>query len=226
MTRAIQSNRTDTQRLSEIKPRLEKARLDYEDFQTSLYAAHPELKTDRGVAPIIKAEELATMLPDASSALLEYVVTDAQSYLFAVTKAPGKSEAEVRLYTLPIKRDELTGQIEAFRRQLAERDLGFRASAAKLYELLLKPAQAQLAGKTNLVIVPDDKLWEAPFQALLTGSRRFLMEEAAVAYAPSLTVLREATKRRRPNSDAASADLLALGNPAIGQEAIGQATLT
>ena len=53
--------------------------------------------------------------------------------------------------------------------QLAGRDLGFRASAHKLYELLLKPAQAQLRGKTNLVIAPDDKLWELPFQALLSG---------------------------------------------------------
>jgi len=226
MTRAMQSNRADTRRLSEIKPRLEKARLDYEDFQTSLYAAHPELKTDRGGAPIIKAEELATMLPDASSALLEYVVTDAQSYLFAVTKAPGKSQAEVRLYTLPIKRDELTGQIEAFRRQLAERDLGFRASAAKLYELLLKPAETQLQGKTSLVISPDDKLWELPFQALLTRTNRFLIEGAAIAYAPSLTALRDMTRRRMPQSaNATAATLLAIGNPAIGKETIERASL-
>ena len=33
--------------------------------------------------------------------------------------------------------------------------------------MLLKPAQAQLRGKTDLVIAPDDKLWELPFQALL-----------------------------------------------------------
>jgi CHAT domain-containing protein len=216
----------DQARLTELNAQLQKARLDFEAFQTNLYAAHPELKSQRGEAQPLSPEEAAALLPDAKSALLEYVVADDKTFLFVITKAAGKTEAEVRAYTSPIKRAELTSQIESFRRQLAGRDLGFRASAAKLYELLLKPAQTQLAGKTNLVIVPDDKLWEAPFQALLTGSRRFLMEEAAVAYAPSLTVLREATKRRRRDSDAASANLLALGNPAIGQETIGHATLT
>jgi CHAT domain-containing protein/uncharacterized protein HemY len=216
----------DQARLTELMAQLQKARLDFEAFQTNLYAAHPELRAQRGEAQPLSPEEAAALLPDAKSALLEYVVADDKTYLFVITKAAGKTEAEVRAYTSPIKRAELTSQIEAFRRQLAGRDLGFRASAAKLYELLLKPAQAQLAGKTNLVIVPDDKLWEAPFQALLTGSHRFLMEEAALAYAPSLTVLREVTKRRRRNSDAASANLLAFGNPAIGQETIGRATLT
>jgi CHAT domain-containing protein len=154
-----------------------------------------------------------------------YVVTDDQTYLFAITKA--EAEAKVQLYTLPIKRAELTKQTEAFRQQLAGRDLGFRASAAKLYELLLKPAQAQLKGKTNLVIVPDDKLWDLPFQALLTSANRFLIEDSAVAYAPSLTVLREMVKRRKnQNPDAASATLLALGNPLLGKETKERATLT
>src|SRR5262249_17180840 len=98
-------------------------------------------------------------------------------------------------------------------------------SAAKLYELLLKPAEAQLRGKTNLVIVPDDKLWELPFQALLTSTQQFLVEEAALAYAPSLTMLREVTKRRQKNANLASTTLLALGNPAIGQETVERATL-
>ena len=224
--RETASPQPDEARLTELNAQLQKARLDFEGFQTNLYATHPELRSQRGEAQPLRPEEAAALLPDAKSALLEYVMADDKTYLFAVTKAAGKAEAKVQAYPLPIKRAELTSQIEAFRRQLAERDLGFRASAAKLYELLLKPAQAQLAGKTNLVIVPDDKLWEAPFQALLTGSHRFLLEEAALAYAPSLTVLREVTKRRRRNSDAASTNLLALGNPAIGQETIDRATLT
>jgi CHAT domain-containing protein/tetratricopeptide (TPR) repeat protein len=216
----------DQARLTELNAQLQKARLDFEAFQINIYAAHPELKARRGETRPLRPEEAAALLPDAKSALLEYVVADDKTYLFVITKAAGKTEAVVRAYTAPIKRAELTSQIETFRRQLAGRDLGFRASAAKLYELLLKPAQAQLAGKKNLVIVPDDKLWEAPFQALLTGSHRFLMEEAALAYAPSLAVLREMTRRRSRNSDAASEDLLALGNPAIGQETVGLATMT
>ncbi|MGH9900354.1 MAG: CHAT domain-containing protein, partial [Pyrinomonadaceae bacterium] len=210
VTRAGQQDKPDQARLGELKAQREKVRLSYEAFQTSLYAAHPELRVQRGEAQVIRAEEIAALAPDAGSALLEYVVMDDVTYLFTVTKAAGKAEADVRVYALPIKRDDLAGQVEAFRRQLAGRDLGFRASAGKLYNLLLKPAEAELRDKTDLVIAPDDTLWDLPFQALLTGANRFLIEDAAISYAPSLSVLREMTRRRKNHgAEAAPATLLA-----------------
>ncbi len=209
----------DAARVAEVENQLEKARLNYEAFQNALYAAHPELKTQRGEAPIINAEELAGLLPNASSILLEYVVTDEQTYLFAITRPAEK--AEIHVYTLPIKRAELAKQIEGFRQQLAARDLGFRASAVKLYDLFLKPAQDQLRGKTNVVIAPDSNLWDLPFQSLVNTAGRFMIEDASIAYAPSLTVLREMTKRRT-NLDATRTPptLLALGNPILGRETV------
>jgi CHAT domain-containing protein/lipopolysaccharide biosynthesis regulator YciM len=213
----------DQARLAELNAQLPKARLDFESFQT----AHPELRAQRGEVQPLRLEEAVALLPDAASALLEYVVTDDKTYLFAITKAAGKTEPEVGVYALPVKRDELDKQAEFFRRQLAGRDLGFRASAAKLYELLLKPADAQLRGKTNLVIAPDDKLWDLPFQALLTGANRFLIEDAAITYAPSLTVLREMTNRlKNQGVNPAPATLLALGNPLLGRETVNRAALT
>ena len=146
LARVTQSDKKEAARVAEVQAQLEKARLSYEAFQDALYTAHPELKTHRGEAPIINAQELAALLPNASTVLLEYVVTDEQTYLFAITKHAEK--AEVQVYTLPIKRVELAKQIESFRHQLATRDLGFRASAVKLYDLFLKPAQIELHGKT------------------------------------------------------------------------------
>jgi len=227
LTRATQADAPDAQPTGEIKSQLEKARLNYEAFQDSLYTAHPKVKVQRGQAPIINAGEMTALLPDAITALLEYVVTDDKLYLFAITKAAEKAEAEIKVYTLGIKRDELARQTEAFRRQLASRDLGFRASATKLYDLLLKPAAAQLQGKTNLIIAPDDTLWDLPFQALLAGANRFLIEDAAIAYTPSLTALREMTRRHKNQSaDGASTTLLALGNPLVEKETVNRAALT
>jgi len=225
LTSATQADKPDAARIGEIKSRLEKARLDFEAFQTSLYAARPDLKVQRGEAPIIKAEELTALLPDATSALLEYTVADDNTYLFAVTRAGVKAEAEVRVYTLPIKREEIAKLTEALRRQLGARDLGFRASARRLYQLLLKPAQAQLRGKTNLIIAPDDKLWELPFQALLADDNRYVLEKSAVSYAPSLTVLREMAKARRRGAENSHMGLLAFGNPALGEETTARAAL-
>lgn len=221
VTRAGRQEKPDEAQLSELKSLREKARLDYEAFQTSLYAAHPELRVQRGEAPIIKADELSALVPDAGTALLEYVVLDEVTYLFTVTRAAGSAGAEVRVHALPVKRAELARQVEAFRRQLAARDLGIRAPAAGLYDLLLKPAASQLKGRTNLIIAPDDALWDLPFQALLSGANRFLIEDSAVAYAPSLTVLREMSRRRKTRGAGSGAvTLLALGNPLLpGKEA-------
>jgi CHAT domain-containing protein/predicted negative regulator of RcsB-dependent stress response len=225
ISRERQRQSADQDRLNQLDSQLQKARLELEAFQTNLYVAHPELKPQRGEAPIISAQEIAALLPDARSALLEYVVTDDHTYLFAITRAEGKPEAEVRVYTLPIKRADLAKQTESFRRQLARRDFGFRDPAQQLYRLLLRPAHAQIEGKTNLIIVPDDNLWELPFQALIAEGGRYVIETGAVSYAPSLTVLREMrAQRNRRRDDEARLDLLALGNPAIGEETIERAS--
>jgi len=215
LARVKQSDKPDA--AAEVEGQLEKARLNYEAFQNALYASHPELKTKRGEAPIINAQELAVLLPNSSSVLLEYVVTDEQTYLFAITRPAEKTEIQV--YTVPVKRTELAKQIESYRQQLASRDLGFRSSAAKLYDVFVKPAQAQLRGKTNIVIAPDNSLWDMPFQALVNGAGRYMIEDASITYAPSLTVLREMTKRRLNQTPThAPATLLALGNPIAGSE--------
>jgi CHAT domain-containing protein/tetratricopeptide (TPR) repeat protein len=225
LSRASQAGKPDQPRINDLEARRDKARRAYEAFQTSLYAAHPELRVQRGEAPTISPAELTALLPDAASALLEYVVTDEMTYLFAVTKGAGKPAAEVQVFTLPIKQAELAQRIESFRQQLAGRNLGFRDTARQLYDLLLKPSQALLRDKTRLIIVPDDNLWDLPFQALLTGANHFVIEDAALSYAPSLSVLREMTTRQRPATAASSATLLALGNPLLGQATLERATL-
>jgi len=225
LTMESRRDKPDASRVAELKSAVEKARLEYEDFETRLYVTHPELRLQRGETPIIKAQELASFLPDASSALLEYVVDDDKTFLFVVTKRA--NDADVRVYTLPLKRDELAKQTETFRKQLAARDLGFRAASFKLYESLLKPAEAQLRGRTNLIIVPDNTLWDLPFQTLVNSANRFMIEDAAISYAPSLTVLREMTKRRKVEAAHASPPtLLALGNPLVGSETLKRAALT
>src|SRR5262245_21938708 len=216
----------DQARLSELEARLQKARLDFEAFQTNIYAAHPELRAQRGEAQPLKLEEASALLPDPAGALLEYVVTGEVTYLFVVTKAHGKSGVEAQVFTVPVKQAELAKLTESFRGRLAERDLGFRASAHQLYDLLLKPAQALLRGKSSLVIVPDDRLWELPFQALLAEGDHYVIENSAVSYAPSLTALREMQARRNGRQPgAATSSLLAFGNPVIGQATIERATL-
>ncbi len=213
----------DPARLSDLKAQLQKARLEYEAFQTDLYAAHPELKTQRGEVDMLTLEQAGDLFPDAQSALLEYVVTDDRTYLFALTRNSAASSVELKVYPLEIKRKELDERAAQFREILAKGSPGFRQPARGLYDVLIKPAAAQLQGRRSLIIVPDGPLWELPFQALQPTATRYLIEDCAIAYAPSLTALREMIKVRHERKDSAgSRTLLAFGNPALGKETIAR----
>ena len=222
-----QSAKVDQTKLNDLKARLQSVRLEYDAFRNKLYATHPELKVKRGDAQIIRAEETAPLFPDANTALLSYLVVDDAAYLFVITKAPNQTGVALKTYTLPVTREALSKQVNAFRQQLSARDPEFRQPAKQLFDLLLKPAQAQLQGKTRLVISPDAALWELPFQTLLTPANRYLIEEAAISYAPSLTVLREMTKQRKRLAEAGlKTRLLAVGNPFISKETAERAKIS
>lgn len=235
LARLRQQPRPDAARISQLDTQLEQARRDYESFQTNLYAAHPQLQTQRGQAPSLTLAEAATLVPDSTTALLEYVMTDEQVYLFVITR--GASAPELQVYPLNVKGAELATLAESFRRRVAERDLTVKQPAAQLYNLLIKPAERQLQGVHKLCIVPDGALWEVPFQALHAGERGYLLEQYAVFYAPSLSVLREMNRRHDARTTtpqiiavsdkrAGSASLFALGNPVLVGATIAKAEAT
>jgi CHAT domain-containing protein len=223
-------NKPAEAKLNDLQVLLQKARQEYEDFQFTLYAAHPELKIQRGEMQPVSVNDANLLLPDANSALLEFIVKDDKSFLFVITRkdelsktispptVSQQNQIDLKVYALNIKQEDLATLTENFARLIANRSAGYKASAAKLYDLLLKPAHAQLQNINNLIIIPDNVLWELPFQALQSSPTRFLLQDYAISYAPSLTVLREMNKKRSIKTNPAPATLLALGNPDIGKE--------
>jgi CHAT domain-containing protein len=184
----------DKTRLASIDAQLQEARLEYEAYETRIYAGHPELKVNRGAADAIKVADVAPLIRDTEAALLEYVVAPEKTYVFVLTKSrEGVSAAGIDIKVIPIEitASELTARVQVFRQQLANNSLDFKDHARQLYDLLLKPAQKGLEGKTTVCIVPASGLWELPFQALLSKPDRYFLEDYAVVYAPSLSVLRE-----------------------------------
>ena len=170
---------------------------------------------NRGESAPITLSAAAALLPNDQTALLEFAVGEEQSILFAATSRNGKPE--LTAFRLSFKRKDLTAKTEQLRKYLAEKDLRYSQPARELYDLLLKPAAAQLQGKTRLIIVPDGPLWELPFQALMPAPNRFLVEEKTISTAPSLTFLREMMRAREKRGKATTpVNVLAIGNPALG----------
>src|ERR1044071_1703082 len=162
----------------------------------------------------ITAAEAAALLPDPATAIVEFVVAEDKSFLIVLTadRKNTASPLKIALYSLKITSKQLSERVNEFRRMLAERDLNYQESARQLYDLLLKPAEEQLRGKKTLCLVPDQALWELPFQALQPRTGVHLIEDHTIFYTPSLSVLREVTKQRRA---ATRKTLLAFGNPQL-----------
>jgi CHAT domain-containing protein/tetratricopeptide (TPR) repeat protein len=218
-----QSNAPEA-RVADIQTKLDKTRLEYEAFRASLYAAHPELKVHRGETQPLTRDEVAALLPNDQTAILEYVVTEDKSYLFVIRK-DARDKTELTVHTLDVKSAELSKLAESFLQKVAERDLTVKQPSRGLYDLLIKPAEGQLHGVRKLCIVPDGALWNVPFQALHQGERGYLLEQYAVSYTPSLSVLREMGKRANALKNTQST-LLAMGNPALSGDTEAKVRVT
>ncbi len=229
--RRAQSGRQSSRRPSRagLRARREAARQSLLDFGAQTASARGEIKESWREMQPINAEEAAALLPDSQSAILEYALSDHTINLFVLTREEeaGGHRTRVGFYqTHHLSNDYLRHEIAGLRRRLARRDNGYRESARLIYDLLIKPAREHLRGKHSLIIVPDAMLWDVPFQVLLDEENRYLIETAAISYAPSLTVLREMKARGKENRQdltaASDTALLALGNPALGQETIAR----
>ncbi len=224
----------DVTRVEELEARLQKVRSSYEALQTTLYSAHPDLKAKRGFFSPFMVKDALALIPDNRTALLEYVVTEEQTILFVLTRSStGQNNIDVKAYPIRIKRGDLSGLVDEFRKLLAVNHPGFRKPGERLYDLLIKPAEQILEGKDALCIVPDGLLWELPFQALQTGADKYLLELYALYYAPSLQVLGEMKKRATNlhsssvskaslRGGGSSPELYAIGNPMINGEVLAR----
>ena len=200
----------DETRVSGLRRTRESKRLNYEEFQARLYAAHPDLRASRAAAPTITGAEAQHLLSGPASAIVEFVIGRNRTVALVVTTS------RLSAFTLHVSTAELGRQVQRFRDQLANRDLRSMDSARALYDLVLGPMHAALEGTTDLIVVPDGVLWDLPFQALQSSGHRYVIEDMAVSYAPSLTVLREMMRPR--SGTRARRTLLAFANPGASEE--------
>ena len=230
--RESQARRKDPSLIFDLNIRLRKARLEYEAFQNNLYATDRDRRVHRVEARPLAIEDLEVLLPDHKTALLEFAVLEDKTYLFVVTRdaeGKGANRINIKLYPIALKKAELTSMVQTFLERIANRSIGIQRLALELYKLLLQPAKDQLAGRSTLVLAPDEILWELPFQALQSAPGRYVIEDFSTYYAPSLTVLCEIVKKRSSIASAASSStpvtsanissphsmLLAFGNPTL-----------
>jgi CHAT domain-containing protein len=205
----------DSASLESLYPKLDAARLEYQSFQDAAFVTHPELNVRSGRTATIDRSGIDGLTRNSGSAYLEYVVSKDHVYLFVLTTTQS-NELQLKSYRLMIPPAELVRKVDQFHDQLANLNPDYSGNAHELYSLLVAPAAEQLKGVDTLCIVPDGVLWNLPFQALMPANEHYLLDDHAIYYAPSLSVLREMSKKERGGRNANS--LIAFGNPVIGKD--------
>jgi CHAT domain-containing protein/tetratricopeptide (TPR) repeat protein len=214
--------RPDQQRLAALGVELDAVRREYDDWRARLLARYPALRTAAGTTPAFTLDAAARLLPDSTTAIVEFVATETRLLVLVVARRAGAAapEPEVTLHRIPLTREALRARVRPYVDMIAGRDLRVLQEASGLHALLLGPGGSRVTGARRLVIVPDDVLWELPFQTLRSAAGKFLVETAAISYAPSLATL--GTRTRDAQAVRAEGAVLALGNPAIA-DAVGGA---
>lgn len=164
----------------------------------------------------LKQSDYQKLVADDQTALLQFVVRDNQTFLFALTKTGAKTD--LQLYEMAIKRPEIREGVKRLRNLIINQDLSneLDRTAREWHDKLLGKAEAQLKNRRKIIIVPDDSLWDLPFMALKMTDGKYLAEQHAVSFAPSFNILLKMKSALASAKTAApTRSLLAIGNPAL-----------
>ncbi len=151
-----------------------------------------------------------------STVVLEYVVADPNSYCLVITRS------NARIVELPAKQriEALTAAyLNAIRAKKSAEVEGRR-----LYDAVLQPV-SEMKQKDSLVVVPDGRLHLVPFDALVDGAGKYVVESHTVTYAPSATGFFLLTTHERQQQKFTHTLLAVGGVPYSGGE-LKQAALT
>ena len=203
----------DAARIGEFQATLASRQADREALRQKLYSAHPALRDLRAQGDAV-GPDAASVLGPSSTAVLSFVIGENRTWVFAIAGRQGAVPWSVqKAAAIDVKASDLAQQVRRFREAIATKDEKAPDLGRELYTLLVEPVGTVVAKKTRVVVVPDGCLWSLPFEALQAGSGRFLVEDTAFGYAPSLTAL-AAIEAVKPDP-AARRTLVAFGQPEI-----------
>ena len=90
-----------------------------------------------------------------------------------------------------------------------------KQAASELYQLLIPP---DLGRDKQICLVPDKSLHQLAFASLVSAEGRYLLEDFALFYAPSASVLVVATENAQRKGRVKNERLLSIGNPDFDRE--------
>jgi CHAT domain-containing protein/Tfp pilus assembly protein PilF len=217
------SEKASAATLAELERELERADDDYLNLSREFRRRYPRYAEIQYPEPP-RLSQIQEMLGD-TSLLLEYLVGEGDSFLFAVRK---KDYKVARLPGASQLREDVARLREAVSRPERASLATYVSVAKRLYDDLVLPAKELAEDAGEILVVPDDILHYLPFELLLKttsgaalrpvpGQLPYLVRDHQVSYLPAAGLL--------PAVESAEAgvgremDLLALGDPSYERDA-------
>jgi CHAT domain-containing protein len=181
---------------------------EYREVTEDIMTKNPDWEKSTTMKPLQLAET-QDQIPDGVI-FLQYAPMGDQLYIFVVTNKI------LKIYTPEVKPDELKKKVLALRKQITSGESGapITKSLCALYDMLIKPIEAELASIKTIAFIPNQILYYLPFQALAKmqpdGKVRYLLEDKEVVYLNGANVMRAV---QPPSPGKSKEGMVAFGNP-------------
>jgi len=213
--RSVLSREHKAEEADQLERELEALRVERESLEQKMRASSPRYAALVPAAPLSLAEIREKVLDD-STTLLEYLVGEKRSFVFAISRTqveaavlPGRKalqrtvSAVVRRWSDPGAVDDATGP------------------AAALSRTVLGPVARALQGNT-LLVVADGPLLGIPFAALpLPGGGGALLDKYTLVSSPSASVV-AALRSTREEARAEGPELAILADPVVEGRSVAE----
>ncbi len=186
---------------SDIRRDLQQARDELDTFNLDISLSHPQDAVMFAPRPFnLSAIHAAT--------IVEYALDTEGIAVFVIRN--GRATAR----RLPAAPDRIREAVNDLRNRASSGNLNYESQARALYRQLVAPLADLLPNRGQIVLIPDDFLWNVPFAMLEDSRGRLLVERFTLSSAPSITMLQAGNSRQahRPQNE-----LLAIGNPELAR---------
>ncbi|HEY0007025.1 MAG TPA: CHAT domain-containing tetratricopeptide repeat protein [Pyrinomonadaceae bacterium] len=170
-----------------------------------------EVETDfASVSRPLSLAEIQARLPDGVQ-LVQYAVLPDRLAIWVVSKT------RFDLIEKPLTAAELEKKIDAYQSSILEKgpEASVTQAAKELSELLIPQG---LDRAKHICVVADKSLHQLAFASLVSPAGKYLLEDFALFYAPSASVLVLATENARRKERTSGESLLSIGNPDFDRE--------
>lgn len=173
----------------------------------------PIAEVERDYASVVKAlslPEIQARIPEQVQ-LVQYAVLPDKLAIWIVSKT------RFDLLEKEITATELRERVDAYQALITEkaRPTEIKQAAQELYQLLIP---SDLGRDKQLCFVPDKSLHQLAFATLVSQDGKYLLEDYALFYAPSASVLVLSSENAQRREQVKDERLLSIGNPDFDRE--------